>query len=165
MVIEPIVWRRSVREYSSEPVLDSSIMEIIKAAQFAPTAMDKRAVEFVVVKDQAVKNELFAVLQQDFVKKAPVLVVPVCDTRTSILPETDLAVAGAFIMIQAVALGLGTVWKHIDQKQGKAICKILALPEDFKLINLIPVGHPLDELPDHGDKDFSVSRIHFDRYL
>lgn len=47
MVLKSIVWRRTVREYSDEPVLDESIEDIIKAAQFAPTAMGKREVEFV----------------------------------------------------------------------------------------------------------------------
>jgi nitroreductase len=160
MVLESIVRRRAVREFSDEPVLDESIEDIIKAAQFAPTATGKKEVEFVVVKDQVVKDKLFGILQQDFVAKAPVLIVPVSYSKAAVLPQTDLAIASAFMMIQAAELGLGTVWKHIDPEQSKRVCQVLGLPSDYTLVNLIPVGYPLNELPDHGDADFSPSKIH-----
>jgi FMN reductase [NAD(P)H] len=86
------VRRRAVREYSNEPVLDDTILEIIKAAQFAPTGMNKREIEFVIVKKQEVKDRLYAILAQDFIAKAPVLIVPVCSIKNAILPETDLAI-------------------------------------------------------------------------
>lgn len=160
MVIEPIIWRRSIREYSDEPVLDESIEEIVKAAQFAPTAMNKKAVEFIIVKEKTVKEQLFGILQQDFIKEAPVLIVPICAASASALPQTDLAVASAFMMIQAADMGLGTVWKHVDLGQASAVCKVLGLPKDYVLINVIPVGYPLRELPDHNDAEFSRSKIH-----
>jgi nitroreductase len=164
MVIEPIIWRRSIREYSDEPILDESIEEIIKAAQFAPTAVNKRAVEFVVVKAQSVKKSLSGILKQDFISKAPVLLVPVCNVKAAVLPEADLAIASAFIMIQAAALGLGTVWKHVDQGQREAVGKALGLPKDYILVNLIPLGYPLNELADHSDAEFDRKKIHFDKF-
>ena len=164
MVIEPIIWRRSIREYSDEPVLDESINEIIKAAQFAPTAQNKRAVEFIVVKDQAVKNQLFEILPQDFIKKAPAILVPVCSAELAVIPESDLALASAFIMIQAAELSLGTVWKHVDEKAARGVGKVLGLPENYILINVIPLGYPLNELPDHGDVDFDPGKIHNNKF-
>lgn len=164
MVIEPIIWRRAVREYSDEPVLDESIKEIIKAAQFAPTAHNKRAVEFVVVRDRVAKNRLFEFLPQDFIKKAPVILVPVCDDKMAVIPETDLALASAFIMIQAAELGLGTVWKHVDEKAALGVCKILGLPKNYILINVIPLGYPLNEMSDHGDDEFDLGKIHNEKF-
>ncbi|MFA6376370.1 MAG: nitroreductase family protein [Candidatus Paceibacterota bacterium] len=164
MVIQPIIWRRAIREYSDEPVLDESIIEIIKAAQFAPTAMGKKAVEFIVVKKQAVKDGLYEILEQDFIKKAPVLIIPIADPGRAVLPQTDLAVAGGFAMIQAAALGLGSVWKHVDEKQGKKVRKILEIPENYVLINIIPVGYPKNDLPDHDDGEFEAGKIHHDKF-
>jgi len=164
MVIQPIIWRRAIREYSDEPVLDESIIEIIKAAQFAPTAMGKKAVEFVIVKKQAMKDALFEILEQDFIKKAPVLIIPVADLDCAAIPRTDLAIAGGFAMIQAAALGLGTVWKHVDEKQGKKVLKVLGIPKKYDLINVIPVGYPKDDLPDHGDSEFDAGKIHQDKF-
>jgi len=164
MVIQPIVWRRAIREYSAEPVLDESIIEIIKAAQFAPTAMNKRAVEFIIVKKQIVKDALCEILEQDFIKKAPVLLIPIADSDCAILPQTDIAIASGFAMIQAAALGLGTVWKHIDDKQGKKVRKIMEIPESYSLINIIPVGYPKDDLPDHDNSEFEPGKIRQDKF-
>jgi len=165
MVIEPIVWRRSVREYSEEPVLDEAIESMIKAAQFAPTAMNKREVEFVIVREQYTKEKLCAVLGQDFIKNAPVLVLMAADPKLGLYCEQDLALASGFVMIQAAALGLGTVWKHIeDGEQKESVRRILGLPKDYVFINVIPVGYPATDLPDHNDDDFDVSKIHIERY-
>ena len=164
MVIEPIIWRRAVREYSAEPVLDESIVDIIKAVQFAPTAMNKRAVEFIVIKKQGLKNDLFEVLKQDFIKKAPVLLLLVADVKTAGLPEPDLAIASGFAMIEAASLGLGTAWKHIDASQKEDIRKILAIPKNYTFINIIPIGYPKDDLPDHSDSEFDPKKIHLDKF-
>lgn len=164
MVIEPIVWRRSVREYSDEPVLDESVESLIKAAQFAPTAMNCRATEFVVIRRAEIKKELAAALGQDFIGKAPVLILMAADPKAATLPEYNLALASGFIMIQAAALGLGTVWKHIDASQKEVVAKILGLPRKYVFINIIAAGYPLKELADHSDSDFDASRVHFETY-
>ncbi len=164
MVIEPIVWRRSVRKYSGEPVLDEAIDAIVRAAQFAPTAMNRREVEFVVIKKQSVKDQLYQVLEQDFIKKAPVLILMAANKETSEFAEYDLALASGFVMIQAAALGLGTVWKHIGKDQREAVRKILNLPKSHVFINVIPVGYPADDLPDHSDAEFDPAKIHADIY-
>jgi len=164
MVIEPIIWRRAIREYSLEPVLEESIIEIVKAAQFAPTAMNKKEIEFIVVKKQAVKDDLCGILEQDFIKKAPVLILPIADAKRALLPETDLAIASGFAMIQAAALGLGTVWKHIDSAQGKKVRQILAIPDNYVFINIIPVGYPKNDLLDHSDAEFEAGKIHEDKF-
>jgi nitroreductase len=165
MVIEPIVWRRSVREYSQEPVLDEAVESLIRAAQFSPTAMGRREVEFVVVKKQSVKKELADALGQDFIKKAPVLILMAADPKATMLPEYDLAIASGFIMIQAAALGLGTVWKHIGEGgEREEVRKILGLPKDHLFVNIIPVGYPATDLPDHGDEEFDPGKIHIDKY-
>ena len=57
MIIKEIRERRSVRNYLSEDVSDKDILEIIKAAQFAPTAMNNKEVQFILVRDQETKNK------------------------------------------------------------------------------------------------------------
>ena len=164
MILESIIRRRSVREFAEEPVLDQSIDDVIKAAQSAPTAMDNRAVEFIVVKDQQVKDKLFEVAGQEYVKKAPVILVLVSDANKSALPGFDLAIATGFAMIQASELQLGTVWKNIPGDKAGKVREILAIPENFKCINLLPLGYPLNDPPQHSDAEFDRSKIHYDTW-
>ena len=92
MIIESIKKRRSARMYKSINVAEQDIREIIKAAQFAPTAMNKRGIEFIVIKDQNTKDAIHGVLVQQYLKDAPVLIVPVA-SGNCVLPIQDLSIA------------------------------------------------------------------------
>ncbi len=59
MIIKEILNRRSVREYEPTMVSQEHIVEIIKAGQFAPTARNNQAVEFIVIKKSETKDKIF----------------------------------------------------------------------------------------------------------
>jgi nitroreductase len=160
MIIKEILNRRAVREYRSDDVSDEQVLEIIKAGQFAPSAHNNQAVEFVVVRDQATKDKILDVVGQEFVKEAPVLIVPATDTTKSSLPIQDLSVASENMLLQATALGLGTVWKNLQPEWAEQIKKLLNIPEQYTIINLIPVGRPQGEVAPHTDTDFNSGKIH-----
>ena len=164
MIIKEISNRRSVREYKPDDVADELIIEIIKAGQFAPTAKNNQAVEFVVVRNQETKEKIFEIVGQEYVKEAPVLIIPVIDETKSILPIQDLSVASENIFLQAVALGLCTVWKSIRPEWKDGVKQLLKIPENFLAINIIPVGYPKNKIEPHADADFSDKKIHREKW-
>ncbi len=163
MIIEPIRKRRSSRTYKSDPISDEFINEIIKAGQFAPSAMGRCAVEFVVIRDQKVKDAIFAVIDQDYIKTAPVLIAPVA-TDKSVLPVQDLSIVSEHIFLQATQLGLGSVWKNLNEQWEEKVKEILNIPSNFRMINIIPIGFPAEEKPEHGDEEFKVEKIHQEKW-
>lgn len=162
MIIKEILNRRSVREYRSDAVSKKYIIEIIKSGQFAPSAKHNKAIEFVVVKKQETKDKIFEIAGQEFVKKAPVLIIPVSDTTKTNCPIEDLSVASENMFLQATTLGLGTVWKALkpEWKEAEKIKKLLGIPEQYTAINIIPVGYPKNKPEPHSDKDFDDKKIH-----
>ena len=164
MILPAIQERRSVRDYEAKEVSEDSIREIVRAAQYAPTGMNNRAVEFVVVRDPKTKERISGMLepQQPYVGTAPVLLLPV--TRKSIVDVHDLSIATAFIMLQAKVLGLGTVWKHVAENKKSEVAKFLGLPDGYTLVNVIPVGYPKMPLPAHTEKEFEEHKIHFEKW-
>lgn len=164
MIIKEIAARRSIRGYKPDPVPDDAITEIIKAAEFAPSGRHIRPIEYVIVRDQKTKDKMFETLGDDFIKNAPVLIVPAGDTAKSALCPQDLSIASGYIFLQAKALGLGTVWKNLSPENADKIKAILGIPANFMLINLIPVGYPAENLPDHADGEFEKNKIHFDKF-
>ncbi len=164
-MLKEILKRRSVREYSEKPVSEEDILEIIKAGQFAPSANNNQGVEFIVVRNQDTKEKLYQVVGQEFVKNAPVLIVPALNPSKSTCPVEDLAVASENMFLEATALGLGTVWKSIRQELREEVKKILNIPQDFLVINLIPVGYPKEAPQPHNEADFNLMRIHHEKYL
>jgi nitroreductase len=174
MILPVIQERRSVREFAPRDVSGELVQELICAAQFAPTGMNNRAVEFVVLRSREAKEKLFALLEpkQPFVREASVVIIPVTDTRKiplsglnqTIVATADLAIASAFIMAQAVALELGTVWKHISAETAPAVVKAFGLPPEFTLTNAIPVGYPAKKQSFHQESEFSPAKIHNEQW-
>jgi nitroreductase len=70
------------------------------------------------------------------------------------------------MFLQATALGLGTVWKALKKAFGeeKKIKKLLGIPEQYTVINIIPVGYSKKEPEPHTDKDFDDKKIHEERW-
>jgi len=168
MITKEIINRRSVREYKTDPVPEEYITEIIKAGQFASSGNHNKAIEFVVVKNKKTKEKIFDIVSQnfvqEFVKQAPLLIIPVTDTSKTHLAIQDLSVATENMFLQATALGLGTVWKNLQPDGAQKILKLLKVPKNFIAINLIPVGYPAEKLEPHTDKDFSSLKIHFESW-
>lgn len=164
MVLKIIKQRRSVREFKDKKVSKKAILEIIKAGQFAPSARNNRGVEFIVIENQKTKEKIFQVVGQEFVKKAPVLIIPVTDRTKTNCPVEDLAVASENMMLQATALKLGSVWKAVKKGQESEIKKILGIPENFILINIIPIGFPKKKPLSHSEKEFELKKVHFEKW-
>jgi nitroreductase len=164
MMIKEIVQRRSVRNYKSDPVSESDIMEIIKAAQFAPSAKHLRPIEFIVIRDQEIKDKLFKIVDQQFIKEAPVVIVPVSDTKKSNYSLEDISIASGYMFLQAAAVGLGTVWKQVHEEEKDPIRSLLNIPPHYTFTNLIPIGYPKEKLPPHFDDEFEENKIHPDKF-
>lgn len=168
MINQAILNRRSVRLFTNQPVTDELVREIIKAAQFAPSAMNKRGAEFVVLKDAAIKEKLFDAtgthIKQEVVKTASVVLIPLIDTKLSLLPVADLSLAIENIFIQVAELGLGAFWKHIAAEEAEEVRKLLNIPEHYILLNAIPLGYPQNEVKPHTDEEFVEEKIHWGQW-
>jgi len=166
MMLDAIVHRRSYRNFKSDPVPPDLIGELIKAAQFAPTARHIRAVEFIVVTDEKTRQAIAgALVPQDFVAKAPLIIVPVADTKTASKPREDLTLATANIWLQATHLKLGCVWKHVhDGEEQEKLRAVLGIPSHFLVINVLPIGYPAEMLPPHSDAEFDQKKIHREKW-
>ncbi len=50
--------RRSIRKYTSQPVPDTLVMEVLEAASYAPSAHNSQPWRFIILRDDKVKREL-----------------------------------------------------------------------------------------------------------
>jgi nitroreductase len=56
--------RRTIRQFRSDPVPDEYITKIIEVARWAPSAFHTQPWEFVIIKNQDIKNKIVAALEQ-----------------------------------------------------------------------------------------------------
>lgn len=150
-VIDAILSRKSVRQFSDKEIAEDTITTLLKAAMAAPSAVNRQPWKFVVVKDPQKKKELIDIMPYGKYD-SPIIIVP-CVKELSTIPTMhdlafcDLAAATENILLAAHALGLGAVWCAVYPNKGriKEIKKILDLPITINPYSCIYVGYPAQE--------------------
>ena len=171
-VLTAIATRRSIRRFDPlRAVEDEKVEKILKAAMCAPSAMDKRPWEFVVVKDKAQLQKLGERLPNSRVANGAQLAIVVCGSLDNGLPGRckeywihDCSAASMNILLAAHALGLGAVWTGVYPGEDRvaAVREIFSIPDGFMPLNVIPLGYAAEN-PSPKDK-WNSAKIHIDRW-
>ena len=145
-IMEAIYNRRSIREFTSDPVSIDDLREIVKAGIWAPSGLNNQPWRFVTVTDPAVREELAAQTHYShIVLAAPALIAVYLDKSAMYDEVKDHQSAGACIqnMLLAIeALDLGGVWLGQILKNKRQVNEILELDDQFDLMAVIALGHP-----------------------
>lgn len=154
-VVESMLTRTSVRNYSNQQVDDDMIVTMLRAAMSAPTARNAQPWKFIVIKD---KDTLKAI--SDSCRTMPMaqnaaLAVVVCgdldktlDGEGSEYWVQDTSAATENLLLAAHSLGLGAVWCGVYPQHERVayIKKLLQLPANIVPLNVVPIGYPASEV-------------------
>jgi nitroreductase len=148
-VHEAIRTRRSVRRYSPRPIPESTLPRLRDALRLAPSACNLQPWRFIFVTDGKLRAELGqAAHGQTFIAQAPLIVVA-CGFPGRAYKgmgghgnsvDIDVAIALDHLTLAAAAEGLGTCW--IGAFDERAVKRLLAIPEETKVVALTPLGFP-----------------------
>ncbi|MGD8623380.1 MAG: nitroreductase family protein [Anaerolineae bacterium] len=140
--------RRSIRDYTGEPVSDEDVESMLKAAMAAPSARNLQPWHFVVVRDREVLDELAEVHKYAYMlEKAPMAIVVCGDQEVSKKHWVeDTCAATQNLLLAATALGLGGVWISLypKKKYQKAVRELLEIPDHVGVLCALAVGHPAE---------------------
>ncbi len=161
--------RRSIRRYKPDPVPEEMIAQLLEAGRWAPSASNRQPWTFIVIQDPQVRQEVarhaaYAVIRWKHAEEAPLLIVLCGDARNPFYKQflhEDIGLAGANIMLQARALGLGTCW--IGGLDRKALAAVLKLPDHMEIVGLLTVGFPAEDPPPRPRKPLAEI-VHYDVY-
>ena len=142
--------RYSVRSYSARPIEPEKMERILKAGQLAPTAVNFQPQKIYVLKSPEAIGKIRSLTR--FAYDAPVVLL-VCADKTKVwrspsehgydTGEMDASIVCTHMMLEAWALGIGSVWvRGFDSRQ---VAKVFDLPEQVQPICLLPIGYPSDE--------------------
>ncbi len=169
--LKTIFSRKSVRTYRNEPVAKEKLEMLVRAGMAAPTAVDKRPWEFIIITDRKVLSQLADTLPYArMARQAPAGIVVAGDTKKqwggqdSLYWIMDCSAASENILLAAESMGLGAVWTAIYPEDGRAetVRKILGLPGHVVPLNLIPV-----DIPQGAEKPknkYSPAQIHWNKW-
>lgn len=145
-LLEGIYTRRSIRQFTEEPVGRDQLIEVIKAGTWAPSGLNNQPWRFVIVTDAAMKKELSKqTTYHHIIERAPACIGVFVD-RSAMYHETkDHLAMGACIqnmLLAAHGLGLGAVWLGEILKNADAVRTLLGLEKEMELMAVVALGHP-----------------------
>jgi nitroreductase len=160
--------RRSVRKYQSIEVKERLIEKILDSAACAPSAGNYQPWEFIVVRNQNLKNDLAeASYNQKWIAEAPVLIIACINCRLAgaVYGERGLrlygiqAVAAAIqnMLLVAESLGLGTCW--VGAFSEIMVSRIMQCPDYVRPCAIITLGYPA-EIPCQPPKQDMKEYVH-----
>lgn len=166
-VMQAIKERRSIRKYQNRAVEEKVLTEVLEAARLAPSANNRQDWRFVAVKDRGQIDKLVSATGQSFIGTAPIVIAGVALNPERVMRcevpayAVDVAIAMTNITLAATANGLGTCWiGSFDQEEVKRILKI---PEEYKVVQLMPLGYP-DEKPEARSRKPLVEVVSYDNF-
>lgn len=154
---EAIMKRRSIRRFTDDFVTDEELKKIFEVVRWSPSWANTQAWEFIVVRDR----ELITKVVASYSEKNPAtkcsltasaLIVVCAKTGVSgcyggqeFTKHTnwymfDLGIATQTLCLAAHEMGLGTV--VVGLMDHDACKKVIALPEDYEVAAVIPIGRP-----------------------
>jgi nitroreductase len=140
--------RCSIRSYTSEPVPEELLQEVLQAGNLAPTAKNLQPFQFVVVRAASGLDALAAAYPAPFFREAPVAVVVCVETEKGWVrnrydnknyAEVDAAIAIDHMTLAATDNGLGTCW--IGAFNPALVSDAMGLPEGVEPLAIMLLGY------------------------
>ncbi|WP_291236700.1 nitroreductase family protein [Frisingicoccus sp.] len=168
--METIFNRRSVRKYTDKVISDEQLKQIIKAGMAAPSAKNSQEWVFIVIRDKEIYKAFLGVHPNAFSLNTATAAILVCaDLSKEREPGQgwwiqDCAAAMENMLLEATAMGLGSLWMGVHPKEDRIACikEVCGLPEGIEPLGLMSVGEPTKDY-DKIDR-YMEDRVFFNTY-
>lgn len=163
-LFEAINSRRSVRQYTSEPVSEDKVQQVLEAAMMAPSAGNAQPWQFVVITDRALLEKIAEIHPHAGMSREATGGVLVCgDLGLERYPGNwvaDCSAATQNLLLALHGLGLGGVWTGIYPGEAlmQSFRELLSLPKEIMPLAFIPYGVPAS-CPPRPDR-YKEERVH-----
>jgi nitroreductase len=158
--LEAIRKRRSIREYTGDVIPREDLEDIVDAGRLAATGNNSQPWDFIIVTERET-IEQFKVAAQ-WMDKAGAIIAVVMDPSSRWWIE-DGAAAVENMLIASTAHGYGSCWLEGNTLQREEeFKKVLEVPEDRRLLTLVPIGVPV-EWPTKEKKPLEEV-LHWEKY-
>ncbi len=152
--IKDLLERRSSRKYRDEQIKDEELETVLKAGEYAPSAMNRQSSIMVVLqnKEEIAKlskmNAAIMHSDKDPFYGAPTVIIVLGDRNNNNAVQDGSLVMGN-LMNASHALGLGSCWinrayEEFETEEGKKLLESWGIKGDWIGIGHCILGYPLD---------------------
>jgi len=168
-LIDVMLKRRSTRKFNDKPVTKDELDKILQSALLAPTSMNRKPCNFMVVERSETLNQLAGSKDHgaDLIGGADKAIVVVADTLIADTWIEDSSIALAHMHLMATELGLGSCWVqiHLRSKEGvdseEIVRNILKIDDHYRIVGILAIGHSDDVPKPHTLDEVDRNKIHF----
>jgi nitroreductase len=172
-ILEVLRQRRSIRQFSADPVSNDQIEHLKEIALRSPSSRSLMPWEFIFVSD---KDKLRALGNTKphgsaFLEQCALGVVICANPERSDVWVEDCSVVATLLHLGAADMGLGSCWvqvrkrPHDENTDAEAYVRsVLNIPAQMRVDMIVGIGHPAEEKPGHPHTDLPVERIHLEQF-
>ena len=168
-LLDVMLERRSTRKFNNEPVTKAELDKILTSALLAPTSMNRKPCNFMVVERKETLTELSKAKDHgaDLIDGADKAIVVVADTMIADTWIEDSSIALTYMHLMATELGLGSCWVqiHLRSKDGvdseEIVRDILKIDDHYRIVGILALGHSDDIPKPHDINEIDKNKIHF----
>ncbi len=145
---EIIHQRHSIRKYTTQPIDNQIVEQIIESARLAPSAVNYQPWRFLVCQSEHAKKAVYESYPREWFKAAPLYIIACgdrneswkrsCDGKDHM--DIDIAIAVEHMVLKITDLGLGTCW--VCNFNPQVIKEKLALEKNMEPVVILPIGYP-----------------------
>ena len=161
---EAIMTRRSIRQFTADPVNDQTWKKLLEAAMQAPSANNLQPWQFVLIDKRELLDNIARFHPYASMLNHTSLAITVCgdsgiEKNTGYL-ALNCAAATENILLAAHSIGLGAVWLGVFPRQERVskLKELLKLPDSIIPVSLVAIGYPAEEK--RMENRFRQDRIH-----
>jgi nitroreductase len=167
-VQETLLNRRSIRKYKDQQISQENLDKILKAATYAPSAMNLQAWQFILIDDKNVLIETInSIPYAEMLKKSAAAILVCGDSAVEkneswLLQNCSAAIQN--ILLSAHGLGIGSCWIAIHGMDDvyKNIKSQFKLPENIVPVSLISLGYPDETVT--TEERYKQDKIHHNKW-
>ena len=163
-----ILTRRSIRKYSDKLIPEMMIKDLLKAAMYAPSAMNNQAWQFVVINNRQKLDSVLKVIPHAEMLKSAQAAILICGDvnfeKNIDYIQQNCSAATQNLMLCAHGLGLGSCWIGVYpvKETISGLQELFYLPEYAVPISLVSLGYPAENPT--ADERFKTEKIHFNQW-
>lgn len=173
-MMELFLKRRSIRNYSGEPVPMEKLNQIIMAGLSSASGRAIRPWDLIVVRDRDKLIEMSGCRLQGssrMLAGADAAIVVIGEEERSDVWIEDCSIVMANMHLMASALGVGSCWiqgrgrEAIDGETTEDFLRrILQFPAESRLEAILSLGMPEEEIPARNPDTLRFDKVHINKY-
>ena len=174
-LLDLMLKRRSVREYSGEAVPMEKLNLIIEAGLASPSSRGRKSWELIVIRDRQTLINLSGCRKgaARMLAGADAAIVVLGDEEKSDVWTEDCSIAMANMHLMASSLGVGSCW--IQGRNREALIPdttaedyvrgFLKFPSSLRLEAILSLGMPMEEPEPHREEELLFDRVHINTFM